>query len=448
MRLLWTVLLMATLSMAGDADVERMKLARTAMEAKLRLGDALHQKGDLAGAIEAYRGAIAIWDGFAMGARQTPKEPKAVDKPKEQPRIPRAPVAITNRAAVRRSIQRGIVWLIEHQDDDGRWDADGFMRHDPAGDKSDGKGGALYDIGVTSLATLAFLRAGYTDKNTPYGRLAHRALQWLVMEQGQDGVFGGRASQHYIYNHVLATLAVCEAFRLTRDPSLAQPAKRAISFLERARNPYMGWRYEARGGENDTSVTSWCVMTLKAAKFAGFKVSNAAFEGARQWIDKATDPEFGRVGYNMPGGSPARLEGMQDRFPPEKSQAMTAAGIWTRVMLGEDPRKSAMIRKGAGLCADVLPSWNPKDGSIDMYYWFMGTGAAYEIGGSFAVKWNRALHAALVQTQHVEGSRDGSWDPAGAWGPTGGRVYATAINTLSLLQSIRDPEERIYGVRK
>ena len=441
MRLLWTVLLLATLSIAGETDVERMKLARTAMEAKLRLGEVLRQKGDLAGAIEAYRGAITIWDGLAAGA---PEPVKA--QPDSGRAEPVAQALAPDRAAVKRAIQRGLAWLIEHQEEDGRWDADGFMRHDPAADRSDGAGGALYDIGVTSLATLAFLRAGYTDKTTPYGNLAHRALKWLVKQQDREGVFGSRASQHFIYNHLLATLAICEAYRFTRDPSLAEPAKRAIRYIERARNPYLAWRYGPRAGENDTSVTSWCVMTLHSARLAGLDVSNDAFEGARLWIEKMTDPEFGRVGYNFPGGSSARLEGLQDKFPPEKTQAMTAAGIWVRILAGEDPRKSAIIQKGVGLCADLFPSWNPRDGSIDMYYWFMGTGAAYQIGGDFAAGWNRALHAALVRAQRTEGSRDGSWDPLGAWGTTGGRAYATAINTLSLLQSIRDPGERIFGV--
>jgi hypothetical protein len=39
---------------------------------------------------------------------------------------------------------------------------------------------------------------------------------------------------------------------------------------------------------------------------------------------------------------------------------------------------------------------------------------------------------ALVPTQKREGCENGSWDPIGAWGTAGGRVYATAINCLSL----------------
>ena len=70
-----------------------------------------------------------------------------------------------------------------------------------------------------------------------------------------------------------------------------------------------------------------------------------------------TDPNFGQVGYNYPGGAPARPEGKQDRFPPEKSHSMTAAGILSRIFLGEDPRASEMIKKGANLCVELPPVW-------------------------------------------------------------------------------------------
>ena len=40
--------------------------------------------------------------------------------------------------------------------------------------------------------------------------------------------------------------------------------------------------------------------------------------------------------------------------------------------------------------------------------------------------------AAAVKTQKRDGNAKGSWDPVDAWGEDGGRVYATAINTLTL----------------
>ena len=89
-----------------------------------------------------------------------------------------------------------------------------------------------------------------------------------------------------------------------------------------------------------------------------------------------------------------------------------------------------------------------RNGGIDLYYWYMATGAAYEIGGEFRREWNAALYVALVDSQRTAGSGKGSWDPAGAWGQEGGRVYATAINVLSLLQSVKDPKHRVFGTAR
>lgn len=41
----------------------------------------------------------------------------------------------------------------------------------------------------------------------------------------------------------------------------------------------------------------------------------------------------------------------------------------------------------------------------------------------------------MVKNQHRDGANKnlyGSWDPIGAWGDEGGRVYSTAILTLTL----------------
>jgi hypothetical protein len=265
--------------------------------------------------------------------------------------------------------------------------------------------------------------------------------------QDEDGCFGPRSSQHFIYNHAIATLAMCEAFWMTRNPRYKRPAQAGLDFIARARNPYLAWRYEPRGGDNDTSVTGWMIMALKSGKFAGLMIDPDAFDGARRWIDSVTDPEFGQVGYNAPGGSVARPEGLQDRFPPEKSQAMTAAGILTRIFLGEDPRTSEPIRKGAQLCLERLPAWNPDDGSIDMYYWYYASLALFQVGGPTWKRWNAAMVPAIVRSQHPEGqgSRAGSWDPVGPWGGDGGRVYATACMVMCLEVYYR--YDRVVGVR-
>jgi len=391
-----TSLLLALLLLPAAAadDVERLRLSRLAMQAQIRIGDVLRRKGDRDGARAAYEEALRLEGGPVRGGP---------------------------------AVVLALRWLAAHQDEDGKWDCDEFMKHDPAGDKCDGAGDANHDAGVTGLALLAFLRAGDASAGVRKG------LDFLVKSQGKDGLFAQRVTHSFMYSHAIATLAMCEGYRITHDERHRKAAQDGLNFIAMARNPYLAWRYDPRGGENDTSVTGWCVMALSAGKRAGLDVDTAAFDGARAWLDKMTEPNFGQVGYNYPGGAPARSEGKQDKFPPEKSQSMTAVAIATRLEIGDDPTGEA-VSKGVALCLALPPVWNPDDGSIDLYYWFQGTEAMARVGGRAWATWRGKLEEALLRSQQPPGSgaRAGSWDPIDPWGEEGGRVYSTALMALAL----------------
>ena len=47
-----------------------------------------------------------------------------------------------------------------------------------------------------------------------------------------------------MYSHGLASIAICEAYAMTRDPDLVEPAQLALNFLVYAQDPRGGgWRY-------------------------------------------------------------------------------------------------------------------------------------------------------------------------------------------------------------
>jgi len=174
------------------------------------------------------------------------------------------------------------------------------------------------------------------------------------------------------------------------------------------------------------------ISALHAGKMAGLAVGQEAFDGAKAWIDKATEPEYGRVGYTSRGTGPARPQNKMDKFPSDKSESLTAAGMLTRMYVGEDPRKSEMIQKGANLCLKVLPAWDEQGGSIDFYFWYYGTQAMFQVGGDAWKHWNKAMKTALVDNQIKTGCATGSWAPVGVWCEDGGRIYSTAMSTLCL----------------
>ncbi len=364
------------------------------------------------------------------------------------------------------AVEDALRWLAAHQSPDGGWEAATFNRWcdgQPVTDAArmpDGSGKALYDPGVSGLALLAFLGAGYTNRGKhPFNKVVGKGLRYLKNVQDPEGCFGPRNTQQYIYNHATAALAMVEAYGMTGSAIWKGSAQRGLDFIALARNPYFAWRYGIKPGNNDTSVSGWMMMALKSAlqinkveikagRKAPLVVDESAFEGLRAWLDKVTDPDYGRVGYTRRGEGSARPVELVDRFPSEKSEAMTAVGVLARIFMGENPEKSKLIQKGAALCAKLPPTWNTTDGSIDMYYWYYGTLAMFQVGGAPWKTWRKAMEKSMLDSQRKDTDYcmyKGSWDPIGPWGGDGGRVYSTAVMALCLM--VYDRYGKVFGAR-
>jgi hypothetical protein len=341
-------------------------------------------------------------------------------------------------------VDAALDWLARHQAPDGRWDCDGFSAQ-CSSNRCSGHGEATHDPGVTGLSLLCFLGRGETHQQGEHKETVKSGLRWLRNVQDTEGCIGPRTSGQFQYDHAIAALALVEGYGMTQSAQLREPAQRAVGFIQQCRNPYAAWRYGIRDGDNDTSVTGWMVMALKSAKMAELDVEDGAFRDAVAWVDRMTDPEYGKVGYQSRGGPVARTTNMQQRFPADRSEALTAAGVLCRVFAGEDPQTSELVRKGMELVAKKLPTWDVDAGTIDMYYWYYGTLASFQVGGEPWRKWNAAMKTAIVDHQRGEADRceRGSWDPEDPWSPEGGRVYSTALMTLCLEVYERYP--RVFG---
>lgn len=337
-------------------------------------------------------------------------------------------------------------WLAEHQDEDGRWDADGFMEHDPADAKSGGPGSAEFDVGVTGLALLAFLSSGQTHLEGPQHEAVERGLEWLCSQQQQDGLIGERVGHAYLYGHGIATLALCEAHVLGGDETWKIAAQRAVGFALKARNPYAAWRYDCPPvGDNDSSVTGWMVAALRSARDGGLAVDEPAFDGARLWYDEVTDPANGRVGYDQRGSGSSRIPSINDHFPVDETETMTAVGLFARFLLRQDPEKTPVMKKHSELLLKSLPGWSSLGRTNDHVYWLFGTLAMYRMSGASWDAWAGAMQGVLLAKQIDAGPGKGSWDPDGPWGPLGGRVYSTALGAIASQVHARD--SRFVGLR-
>ena len=266
-------------------------------------------------------------------------------------------------------------------------------------------------------------------------------------QQEDTGLIGTDASHHFIYDHVIATLAMCEAYGLSNYRSLKPTAQRAINYLQAHRNPYGCWRYQRQAGDNDMSVTGWAVLACVSAREFGLLIDQKALGYADSYIDEMTDAN-GRIGYIDKGGLSSRHRGATEiDFPADRTECMTAVGLLCKCFLGHDPKKSPMMDQQAKVLMRKPPQWSrdTKGSWADHYYWYYGTYAMYQVGGPAWNQWSKAINDAVVKKQRADGNPKGSWDPEDAWGADGGRVYSTAILALTLEASYR--YARVIGGR-
>jgi hypothetical protein len=335
-------------------------------------------------------------------------------------------------------------WLAHHQGADGGWGAESFQNQCTGG-HCGGIGAKDYDTGITALSLLAFLGAGFTQlskdelsdpidpsRKLRFGEVVKKGLQWLLAHQDPEGCIGERGMK-YMYNHTVAALCLSEAYGMTASSPLKDPAQKAIDFIVAAQNPGKGWRYAAKCGDSDTSVSGWAIMALKSAELSELTFPRTAYEGALNWLDEATETNgYARVGYNARATGKVYVPGKNEQF--DHHESMSAVAVMSRIFMQK--KKSEPKLNAVNLLVSDLPEW--KTNKIDFYYWYYTSLALFQYDGPDGAlwkKWNEPMKNALVPNQHTgkDGCRNGSWNSdVDRWGFEGSRVYATAINALTL----------------
>ncbi len=347
------------------------------------------------------------------------------------------------------AVEAGLAWLAAHQSPDGRWSRFDFGRQCPAGDECTGFAVARteppLDAGITGLCLLAFLGAGYTDREGPHQPVVRRAIDALLAMQQPDGGFEADPRMAG-YNDSLATLALGEALALTQDERLRAPLARAAARLVASQQPLGGWDYLPMpgSGRNDTSISAWAVQALQTCATAGISVPPRTLIRASLHFDRAAQPD-GRVWYSDAGSGYQLDKDMRPvyRFGP----GMTACGLLCEQLLGWRGAEGLTARQASLLLSEPPSASRLRGKDVSQlhseYYWYYGTAALFQQGGEAWTRWNASLRDAVLPLQARErgeaGRRKhdfGSWPPFGQnwgkWGRMGGRVYSTAICTLTL----------------
>lgn len=384
------------------------------------------------------------------------------------------------------AVELSLKWLSSMQSTDGHWDAEahgaGQVKVDENGVPRD-YAGRDADTGITALVTLAFLGAGYTHEQGKYAINVDDALAWLIAQQDTEGSLAGDAGKYArMYCHAMATYALAEALGMQEnsitapliDPeslavsdSLAQGAAslimkqsgllpfvpvaltnivsnaaaekmsyslrkvddlrlrsallKAVTYTISQQDPGSGgWRY-LPGQEGDVSMFGWQMMSLKSAAIAGVQINSRVLERMDEFLNSVRQGQHGGLfGYRRS----VRINGRQSE---PVTPVMTAEALFCQQMLGYK-RDSATSREAV----DYLLQNTPQLSKLDMYYWYYGTLALYQFGGEPWDQWNRIVRDTLTNQQRTDGRFAGSWDPTGPWGRYGGRLYSTALSTMTL----------------
>ena len=285
-----------------------------------------------------------------------------------------------------KAVMAGLRWLKQHQNEDGSWAEE-------------------YRPAMTGFAILSFLGHGELPDSPEFGPTVKKGLDWLLakgtefqgkMSMTRDG-WGGNNG---VYEHAIATYAMCEYFSMTKDERFAELVKQAVGYIVQGQAPDGGWQYGyTKGPNSDTSVSGWQIQALKAAHLTG-----AGIPGVDESLDRAmlnlkrVQSEDGSFGYREPPG----------RY------SLTGVGVLCTYFWKQEKDKG--VRDGIEYMIRMTDDKYPvkyKGPEADLYAWYYNTQACLMFGGSAWSKWNRWFQDEIADAQ----SPDGSWPPLNSKAP-------------------------------
>jgi len=338
------------------------------------------------------------------------------------------------------AIESGLYFLARHQFPDGSWTLNNFGSTQPEFEEEyvDEKAKLHTDTAATGLVLMAFLGAGYQHKDDKYAEVIGSGLEYLIKNQKDNGdLYLSKDEESnrsvWLYSHGIAAIALCEAYGMTQDPNLREPAQKALNFIVQSQNEERGgWRYSPTIG-SDTSVTGWLMMALKSGQLANLDVPKESFEKIEKWLDGSQASSGQRHLYRY---NPLAPDTDEQRHGREPNKTMTSVGLLTRRYTGWKRDHPAIINGAEYLLENLPEIGSRRNPQRDTYYWYYSTQVMFHMGGRYWEQWKNRLHPLLTQSQITKGTFAGSWDPRrplpDRWAPHGGRMYVTTLNLLSL----------------
>lgn len=322
--------------------------------------------------------------------------------------------ALVERNGGNEQSERAVAWALEylarHQLNDGAWSMN--YEHSCGGQCSpscDGKD--PYRFAATGLALMCFLGAGHTPNDEQYGEVVSKGIYFLqqnLRRTSDSGYWVDTVASAQMYEHGIATLALCEAYQMTRAQELKETCQLAVNFILKAQYRDGGWDYHP-GRPGDLSIAGWQVLALKSAAATDLVVPRETVQGIDRFLDSNRAGEFM---FRYRGGKPTK--------------SMTAIGLLLQIFRGKT-KDSRSVANGIEYLSKQGPS------GVDMYYNYYATQAMFQIGDRYWKNWNYYMRDLLIRTQKTDGHLRGSWMFEGDHSnKVGGRFYSTCMGCLIL----------------
>jgi hypothetical protein len=257
-------------------------------------------------------------------------------------------------------------------------------------------------------------------------------VNYLIKNMSASGNNAGKfTTANDMYSQAIATMAICEAYGMTKDKQLLlAPCQAAVNYIQKAQGANGSWGYQA-GSTGDTSIVGWQIQALKAAQLGkDIVVDDKVIKRAMQFLDTVGAGSYkAAYGYTSAAGA-------------APGTSLTAVGLLSRYYAaGWGPQNPAMVEGVLGLMRRA-----PADLKAipDMYFYYYATQVVHFYEGDEWKTWNEGP---LVNGKRGKGMRDslvtlqvknnganlGSWDPDGGFiGRSCGRVGTTCMVLLTL----------------
>ncbi len=293
------------------------------------------------------------------------------------------------------AVLSGLRSLARTQNRDGSWSSGGSYSR---------------NVGITSLACMAFMANGSQPGRGEFGENIDRGLHFVLASVRADGYItaGGRSR---MYEHGFAALFLGQAYGMTQRPDVGEKLRLAIALIQRAqKRADGGWRYDPTPGRrSDISVTVCQIMALRSARNAGIKVPKTCIDRAIKYVKLSCLPD-GSFSYMLPGTN-------------RGSYALLSAGVSSLYGAGEFDCPE--LKRALARFKETTPRNIPRRGPMSHYYFYAhyyAAQAAFHAGGEHWSQYYPAITRELLANQASDGR----------WSSTFGNTFATAMACLVL----------------